>query len=196
MVDEVGVDNFSVNQLGKRLGVSGPSIYYYFPDKEQLLTAVGLLALRDVRGPVRRSSDGWADWFLSDAVSFYQGLRRHPNVVGVLLARKTHPATLDLFEVALRGMEQSGIQPAYGLALVDAVEGIALSWVAFSQVRVPKRGFRAVDSTQHPTVAAGLSASMGDVKRFRETVRALIAGFQQLHCEEPAGEEVVRISSA
>ena len=41
LVDEHGLDGLSTRVLAKRLGARAPSLYRYFPDKEELVRAVG-----------------------------------------------------------------------------------------------------------------------------------------------------------
>jgi AcrR family transcriptional regulator len=49
LVDSEGLSSFSVQTLADKLGVTGPSVYHYFADRDDLLRGLGLLVLREMR---------------------------------------------------------------------------------------------------------------------------------------------------
>src|SRR5581483_8422653 len=78
LIDEEGADQLNIRKLARRLEVQGPSIYHYFADRDEVLAAVGLTVLQDVRIPKRRSQR-WTDWLMQDALAYYRAVEAHPN---------------------------------------------------------------------------------------------------------------------
>lgn len=174
VVDEVGADKFSIRQVARRLGVQPASIYYYFDDRDVLLASVCLCVLQDVHVSKRRPNE-WGARLMQDAVSYYRALSEHPKLAAALLnERKTREAAAERFEDALLQLEDAGIAPAEGLALIDSIEGAALSWIAFQQAPAVK-----IDASKHPTLASAAKRQKYDEPSFKRTIAALIDGWRQ-----------------
>ena len=182
LLDEGDTTDFSVPLVAAKLGVSPPSIYYYFNDREDLLRMVGLVVMRDLRD-LRNSAATdeprpWQDWVRDYAWAIYAAVDKHPNVVPVLLARKTHGDVVDLFEFAVADLVAGGLDADLGLVVLDAAEAIVLGWIAFDQAREPNWGFGALDRGEYPTLAPVLARQAPAQERLRQAIEALIAGFE------------------
>lgn len=184
VIDEVGIEKFSVHGVARDLGVKPPSIYYYFADREVLIASVCLRVLQDVRVPRRRSSE-WGARLIQDALSYYRALRQHPNLATALLVeRKTRAGAASRFEDALAQLDAAGIAPTEGLALIDGVEGIALSWITFQYAPSV-----AIDKTSFPTLAKAVQREKFDEASFKRIITALVNGVRIAH-ESRSGSSV------
>ena len=130
IIDEEGLDALSIRRLGDELSVRGISLYYHFPSKEHILVGACELALAEVRTPHTANID-WREWLVDNARKYYQALRRHPNLVPILMRR--HPLRIGLSEhnstagmLAVQGVPAGVIMP-----LMDSLESIALGCAAY-----------------------------------------------------------------
>jgi TetR/AcrR family tetracycline transcriptional repressor len=177
LIDESGVDKFSIHAVARTLHVKSPSIYYYFADRDELLTTVALAVLAKVRIPRKRSTD-WSSLLIDNAVAYYRALRSHPNVAPLLLERRTRQRAAAGFETALEAMEAEGIAPADGLGFIDCIEGIALTWVAFAATASSDTQFGELDPAEYPILNAARLRQKYDEASYRRMVTALSEGLR------------------
>ncbi|EHB59168.1 regulatory protein TetR [Mycolicibacterium rhodesiae JS60] len=183
VIDEVGIDKFSVHRVARELGVQGPSIYYYFADREVLIASVCLRLLQEVHVPRRRPGD-WGARLIQDALLYYRALREHPNLATALLVeRKTRAGAAARFEDALAQLSAVGISPTEGLALIDVLEGIALSWITFQHAASV-----AIDRTSFPTLAMAVQREKFDEASLKRIITALIDGVRLQHENRSASQ--------
>ena len=169
VVDELGADKFSIHAVARELGVRPPSIYYYFADRDVLLASVCLRVLQDVHVPKRRHNS-WGTRMMQDALAYYRALSEHPNLAAALLnERAARAGAADRFEDALVQLKEAGIPPADGLALIDCIEGIALSWVTFRRVPTVE-----VDAASYPTLSSAIKRQKYNEASFKRCVAAII----------------------
>jgi TetR/AcrR family transcriptional regulator, tetracycline repressor protein len=180
LIDEEGADQLNIRKLARRLEVQGPSIYHYFADRDEVLAAVGLTVLHEIRVPRRRSAH-WADWMVQDAMAYYRAVEAHPNIAPILLDRRTRPGAAERFNAALEQMQDAGVAPADGLALIDAVEGLALSWLAFSRVSDQVGEFGNLDKLSYPLLDVARRKHQLDENSYRRVIQALVKGFEATH---------------
>ncbi|OBJ42488.1 hypothetical protein A5630_20815 [Mycolicibacterium mucogenicum] len=171
VIDEVGIEKFSVHRLARELGVQGPSIYYYFADREVIVASVCLRLLQDVHLPRRRPSE-WGARLIQDSLAYYRALQAHPNLATALLVeRKTRAGAAARFEDALTQLSEAGISPTEGLALIDGIEGIVLSWITFQHAPSV-----AIDRTAYPTLATAVQREKFDETSLKRIIKALVDG--------------------
>ncbi|HEY1971149.1 MAG TPA: TetR family transcriptional regulator [Pseudonocardia sp.] len=178
LIDEEGADQLNIRKLARRLEVQGPSIYHYFTDRDEVLAAVGLTVLQEIRIP-RRRSQRWTEWLVQDGLAYYRAVEAHPNIAPILLDRRTRPGAAERFNAALEQMQDAGIPPADGLALIDAVEGLALSWLAFSRAPDHIEEFGNLDKLSYPLLDVARRKHNLDENSYRRVLVALVAGFEQ-----------------
>ena len=190
LVDSEGLSSFSVQTLADKLGVTGPSVYHYFADRDDLVRGLGLVVLREMRDLQTATEEGaaprsWQDWIRDYADALYTAASRHPNAVPILLARQTHGYSTELFEVALNDLADSGLDPRLGLTALDALEAIVLAWISFDQAREPNWGYGDLDPQRFPIMAEVFSTLETPRERLKVSIEALIAGFEALSAMHP-----------
>ena len=178
LIDEVGSDEFSVHRLAKALNVKAPSIYYYYKDRDELLAAVCIGVLQEIRIPKRRSPE-WKDSVLQNALAYFRAVRDHPNVAPLLLQRKWQFWAADRLDAALEQMQAGGISPGDGLAIVDCIEGLALSWLAFGHA--PDGVGFGGDKLAYPTLREARQKQKYDESSYRRMIVAMLTGMEQLY---------------
>ncbi|MEV0093070.1 TetR/AcrR family transcriptional regulator C-terminal domain-containing protein [Streptomyces sp. NPDC050738] len=115
LVDAEGLDAVSTRRLAAELGVSGPSLYNHFRNKDEILDAVAdaLSARIDLsmfeEGDARDWRGALHDW----AVSYRAVLTDHPHVVPVLARGPgRRPAGLRVADAVFGAMVRAGWPPA------------------------------------------------------------------------------------
>ncbi|HET6549546.1 MAG TPA: TetR/AcrR family transcriptional regulator [Solirubrobacter sp.] len=105
--DRHGLEALSMRKLGEELGTSAMALYYYVPNKEQLLD--GMIDI--VFGEIEPPSTGvdWKTAMRGRARSTREALRRHPWAIGEMEGRTNHgPANLRLHNDVLGCLRAAG----------------------------------------------------------------------------------------
>ncbi|WP_143662531.1 TetR/AcrR family transcriptional regulator, partial [Streptomyces sp. f51] len=86
LVDAEGLDAVSTRRLAAVLGVSGPSLYNHFRNKEEILDAVADAVSAQVDLSMFEESDprDWRGALHDWALSYRAALAAHPHIVPVL----------------------------------------------------------------------------------------------------------------
>jgi TetR/AcrR family transcriptional regulator, tetracycline repressor protein len=139
IIDEEGLDALSIRRLGDELNVRGISLYHHFHSKEQILVGACELALADVRTPNTSNID-WHEWLVHNATEYYKALRRHPNLIPILMRR--HPLRIGLSEHnATAGLlAVQGVPPGAIMSLLDGTESLALGCAAYESAVESDKG--------------------------------------------------------
>ncbi|GHA37211.1 TetR family transcriptional regulator [Streptomyces spiroverticillatus] len=115
LVDSEGLDAVSTRRLAAELGVSGPSLYNHFRNKDEILEAVADTVSAKVDLSMFDAADG-RDWrrALHDwALSYRAALTEHPHIVPVLARGPgRRPAGLRVADAVFGAMVRAGWPPA------------------------------------------------------------------------------------
>lgn len=135
LLDEEGLDDFSVRKLAGRLGVGPASLYVHYHGKDEILhSAVDLvLAELDVAG----ATGDWKEQAGGTLRSLRRLLIAHPAVIRILGGREVlTPNSLRLVEHSIAALRAAGLDGP------DAVRayGILLTYtLGFAVYEVPRR---------------------------------------------------------
>lgn len=111
LVDAEGLDAVSTRRLAAELGVSGPSLYNHFRNKDEILDAVADAVSAKVDLSMFDESDprDWRTALHDWAVSYRAALTEHPNVVPVLARGPgRRPAGLRVADAVFGAMVRAG----------------------------------------------------------------------------------------
>lgn len=110
LIDEHGLERFSMRGLGARLGVEAMAIYHHFPSKGQVLDAVMDQLLLGWHWP----DEGTPLQRLRAAVHSYRGLAlAHPHAFPLLVGRRYNsPGAFAAYERLLQLFAAMGLGPA------------------------------------------------------------------------------------
>lgn len=173
IIDEEGLDALSIRRLGDELNVRGISLYHHFASKEQILVGACELALADVRTPTTRDVD-WREWLTRNATGYYRALRRHPNLIPILMQR--HPLRIGLPEHnATAGLlAVQGVPPGVIMALLDGTESLALGCAAYESAVDSDKGEDDWPATYPFLYHVGRTREMGHERVFDVMIRAVV----------------------
>ncbi|WP_329114950.1 TetR/AcrR family transcriptional regulator [Streptomyces sp. NBC_01465] len=115
LVDAEGLDAVSTRRLAAELGVSGPSLYNHFRNKDEILDAVADALSARIDLSMFEEGDGrdWREALHDWAVSYRAVLADHPHVVPVLARGPgRRPAGLRVADAVFGAMVRAGWPPA------------------------------------------------------------------------------------
>ncbi|MEU8097672.1 MULTISPECIES: TetR/AcrR family transcriptional regulator [Streptomyces] len=115
LVDAEGLDAVSTRRLAAVLGVSGPSLYNHFRNKEEILDAVADAVSAQVDLSMFEESDprDWREALHDWALSYRAALAAHPHIVPVLARGPgRRPAGLRVADAVFGAMVGAGWPPA------------------------------------------------------------------------------------
>ena len=144
MVDEHGLEAFSVRDLARSLGVYPASVYWHVRSRNQLLAAMVAHVLRDVAPdlPSGNLPGVWQDWIRDLFRRYRRAIQAHPAVAPLIGAQLVSNASLD-FGVIERTLEVLDAAGFRGAGLVDAFSVVTAAQVGFVTLEfapVPRDG--------------------------------------------------------
>ncbi|NAS27378.1 TetR family transcriptional regulator [Herbidospora sp. NEAU-GS84] len=87
LVDEVGAEAFSLRMLATALGSGTATLYRHFAGKDELMVQVVDRVLGEVEITGLEDAPGWQEALTAMATALYETLRRHPQVLPLLIAQ-------------------------------------------------------------------------------------------------------------
>ena len=189
LVDAEGIEALSMPRLARQVDSGVMTLYHYFRSKSELLEAVALRAIAEVRLRDRHASDAPAlllDWG--------RGLRAvllaHPGVAGVLARQAVvGPGIFRGLETLLGPLHRAGFGEERGVRAVYAVLIYTLGFVLWETPRVHEQSasayaiqwraeFARLPEDQFPRVAVALPylGTLASEVQFEFGLQALATG--------------------
>lgn len=171
LIDQNGVEGFSVRDLARKLGVFPTAVYWYVESRNALISGAVSLVMKDIRPP--KASGNWQDELRGLFRRYRLAVRRHPNVaivLGAQLVSNESPdaafidAILALLEAA--GFEDGGLVHAYNV-VIAAMVGFVTMELATGPSEDPQgwayaheSHMQSVSAADHPALARHLPRLM------------------------------------
>jgi AcrR family transcriptional regulator len=194
LVDAEGVEALSMPRLARQLDAGVMTLYGYVRSKQDLLDAVAMRAIAEVR--IRELHGGdWRAILLGWGRALRQVLLAHPGVAGVLAQRSViGPGIFRGLELLLGPLQRDGFTVEAAARASYAVLIYTLGFVLWEAPRVHaqpasayaaqwREGFARVPAEQFPHVAAALPhlGSLASEEQFAFGLQALVAGLRPTH---------------
>ncbi|OBF26411.1 TetR family transcriptional regulator [Mycobacterium sp. ACS4331] len=181
IIDRDGLEAFSLPKLAKHMGVSAPSLYHHFADKNAIMVAIARhIAGKTVIKPRRAPGPDWPEYFVTLALNFRQAVLRHRNAAPVLLEHLPREVLMQSYEDAAEYLEASGVPLRLHARILDGMETLCVGAVLMEARRNPRgrQGvFPALDRRRFPRLADAFAANELTVKElFAERVRSFLYG--------------------
>ncbi len=164
LLERDGIAGVSTRLVADALGIAGPSLYWHFKDKRQLLDHMAEAMLAEAQAspdPLLHEPD-WRVWLKSAARAYRRAALSRRDAAQVLAGARptgTHP-TLNYPEMIAR-LTREGFSQEHAPYVVWSLGRFALGWAVSEQ-----------------------AASLGGMRRtgegFEYGVAALVAGFEKL----------------
>ncbi|MDP1964480.1 MAG: TetR/AcrR family transcriptional regulator C-terminal domain-containing protein [Reyranella sp.] len=185
IVDKEGLGALSMRTLAATLGTGPMTLYNYVRDRGDLDALVVEAVMAEVRLP--RDSGEWQRDVRAIVEATWRTVRRHPNVIPLVLTRRTlHETTLDWAEALLRALARSGRSGVDLLVAFRTVSGFVMGFAQaqLSDPLVPNEEHQdvaraqALPADRFPRLIeiAGAAARLGADKEFRAGLDIVMAG--------------------
>ncbi len=175
VIDDVGLDAFSLARVAQHIGVQTPSLYHHFSDRAELLSEVVRYLFRSI-APIRPRKNDFESVLEELCVATRRQLLEHPHAASLVL--QFFPR-----DVVLAAYEQTAVQipypAAYHLAIFEAIEKFVFGSTLFAAAaKIRNAGSLAsADLARFPALKKGVAKNKFDDERlFRESVRLLLDG--------------------
>jgi AcrR family transcriptional regulator len=127
LIDQQGLEAFTMRQLAKALGVDPMSLYRHFENKEALLDGVADVLWSEVKLP--ESEVGWEALLRSFATSLRALAHTHPHAYALLCrSQSLSLALLRLCDVALEQLQQAGFAQRRAMEILCTVSSYAMGF--------------------------------------------------------------------
>lgn len=178
VVDEVGLEGFSLARVAKKLGVRAPSLYYHFQDKAELLEKVARLILLELPG-MKSDHLPYEDRVVQLCLLTRRALLRHPNAAPLMLRFFPRNLLLKAYEEAATA---APYPPEFHMAAIEGAEKLTFGSALFAAA-ARARGIAPmpnVNARKHPMLAHALEKNPFDEEQlFAETIRGFLAGIAE-----------------
>lgn len=168
IIDEDDLDALSIERLAARLDVRGPSLYYHFDSKADILAEVVRIMVSETEMPPRSQTKGWREWLVKYATSTRRAILEHPNAAGLLFEFYPRELLATPYGRTSRYLEQVGVPVELHAVIFEGVNTIT-----FGSALQSARG-RRVAPFEAPS-AAGKPISAGVKSQIREDEAMFLA---------------------
>lgn len=175
VVEEVGVDRFSIRLLARELGVYPSAVTWHVGDRDGLVAAMGSRWMTHI---LPRAGDGeWIDWLVELAHRYRQAAHEHPNVAR-LVARElvNGPLATVLPEAIVCQLERSGLPDDELVHAYNTMVGAVVGFVDLELARDPgcsppvtREQIEDLDRERYPALARHLDQFAGRAFSLRWT---------------------------
>lgn len=178
VIDDCGLENFSLGLVAKHMGVKAPSLYYHFKDKAELLAEAAryILLSTDYQNDPERT---WEDRTVDLCIETRRSLLRHPRAATLILQFFPRHLLLESYEEAITGYPQ---HRELHLAILEGIEKLTFGDALF-EASARAKGVPAMphfDPQTYPNLAQSVAANqMDDEQIFSEALRMFLAGVRQ-----------------
>jgi TetR/AcrR family transcriptional regulator, tetracycline repressor protein len=161
LLDEVGFDRLSTRAIADRLGIKGPSLYWHFASRRELLDAMAEVVLAREMPSARSRPGQWAAWLAEGARAIRRAANSHRDGARLLAGAKPTQSRAAEFMTMIARLEGEGFAARDARAALMALGRYALGWVLDEQMA------RAPPAASDADFEFGLSAMVGGLDAVR-----------------------------
>jgi TetR/AcrR family transcriptional regulator, tetracycline repressor protein len=156
LIDREGLDNFSMRNIAKALGVYPTAIYWHVPSRNAVVAEIITVALQDL---LPTEDLDWLDWFRTLFRNYRAAIRRHPNIAPLIGVQLVSNASLDfpMIEGILNRLTQAGFRDDRLAAAYNVVIAGMVSFTNLEYAMTPSE----------------------DAQQWRDTIKVGIAGLDR-----------------
>ena len=178
LIDRNGFEALSLGSVAQALGVSAPSLYHHFQNKEELLTHVARALLVEVGRQQQSWSSDWEERMVELSLATRRVMLRHANAAPLALRYFPRQIMLQAYENALIDCPYSiEVRMVINEVVEQMTYGASLFAAAAEAHHIPAMPI--VDPERFPNLSQAMEKAEQDPElRFVEGLRAVLAGFR------------------
>lgn len=178
MIDQNGLEALSLQSVARVLGVSAPSLYHHFRDKDELLAHVARRLLQEVGSEQAGWSADWEERMIELSLATRHVMLRHPNAASLALRFFPRQVMLTAYENSLADCPYPAeVQVVISDLIEKFTYGSALFAAAAEAHHIP--AMPPVDPAQFPYLAHALELAPSEEEVFLEGMRAVLDGLRK-----------------
>jgi TetR/AcrR family transcriptional regulator, tetracycline repressor protein len=165
LLDEVGLERFTMRALATRLGTYPATIYWHVGNRGEVLSALVEMVFDEIE--LAAPSTAWDEWLAYLARSYRAAMHRHPNVASLVATRAYARVTAPwLTETILAVLQRGGFAGDDLATGFNAFVGSLVGWVGAELSNIGDFGddwpatyeaqVRGLAPDEFPTIAAHL----------------------------------------
>jgi len=180
IIDKDGVAAFGVQRLAAEMGVKAPSLYHHFEGKEEILTQVARMIIREVEPPPSPTASRWQEWFVDIATRLRRVVLSHPKAAPLLIEYFPRGYFLSTYERSALFLQRVGVPVEFHALLLDGLDKLSFG-AAIMDATALSNGdtglFPGVDPNRDPALSAAIEANpwTGEAL-FKESIRRFVQG--------------------
>jgi AcrR family transcriptional regulator len=131
LLDEDGIEGFSLPKLGRALGADQTAVYRHFASKDDIVLALADRLIEEAMDGLAQR-DCWIDTLTDMARRLRRTYLAHPAAASISAYRTTQgPAEIRAVDIIIGAMLSAGFEGAEAALMYRAVGDFALSWAGF-----------------------------------------------------------------
>jgi AcrR family transcriptional regulator len=139
LLDEEGIEGFTLPKLGRALGADQTAVYRHFASKDDIVLALADRLIEEALVGYE-PQDCWVDTLTDGAVRLRRTYLAHPAAASISSYRTTQgPAEIRTVDIIVGAMFKAGFEGAEAALMYRVVGDFVLSWAGF------QASFRALD---------------------------------------------------
>lgn len=162
LIDEAGLEAFSLPKLAKRLGISSPSLYHHFVDRNEILAVVARLVYDEALAPSKpRRLEEWPQWVVQNSMNLREAVLKHRNAAPVLLQFLPRDLVTRRYDDGAAFFGFAGVPVHLHIELLDGIEKFSLGAIVAEAMRPAEKldEIFPVDPEQFPALAEAIEAN-------------------------------------
>ncbi|WP_345384320.1 TetR family transcriptional regulator [Pseudonocardia yuanmonensis] len=187
IIDEEGLEAFSLKRLAREMNVQAPSLYYHFPDKASILEAVARAIVLETPRPRERDPDNWIEYFVVQSLNFRRTILRHANAAPVLLQFMPRDVFAPVYEISAAFLSEVGVPDHLQVLVLDGLDRFTLGAALTEAMKRPasrKEIFPDVDPVTEPALTRAIDANDLDPETlWAESIRTFLRGIDDPRLE-------------
>lgn len=181
LIDEHGLERFSMPKLAAVLSVRTSALYRHFADREALLVAIAREVSAGDDPPAAVSAGAeWTEFFVAQAMQLRRRILRHPACAPLIIQFMPKEGVFDQYEVLCQFLAAAGVPAGYHVRIVDALTALTIGAAVLAESAAdytPEGRGPTPDAEKHPALTRALTA-IGDA-----TADDLFAGFVRTYLQ-------------
>jgi TetR/AcrR family transcriptional regulator, tetracycline repressor protein len=180
IIDDEGLDAFSLPRLARDLNVAAPSLYHHFADRADILRTVARAIVLETRLPDPATCASWVDWFVGISLAFRRAVLSHRNAAPILLQFMPRDLLVRNYEVGVQVLAELGVPPGRRIGVIDGLDTLTLGASLAAAAKSPAQAgqvFASADPETEPMLAQEIAGNhLTAEELFADSVRSFLAG--------------------
>ncbi|WP_068397373.1 TetR family transcriptional regulator [Kribbia dieselivorans] len=180
LIDEEGLDQFSLPRLAKKMNVSAPSLYYHFADKDELLAEISRAILKEVDATPFSEDLTWQEWAVAASLQTRRAILRHENAAPIVSRYPPRDTLTRAYEHSARYFTEHGVPPEDLALVLNGLERLTVGAATAEAMMDPAsraRVFVNVTEEEQPHLSAAVTANQRTPEElFADAIRAFLRG--------------------